>query len=114
VRDWWERRRTNAGRRPITEVEVVRHGIGTESPQALIAALAAAFVTLLLLPSRFSVGPTWLTPSIEAVLLAALLTVNAVAGERRSGAVRALSLVLVLVLVAEAAFVTARLVVGSL
>src|SRR5215813_4845604 len=111
VRDWWDSRRTTARHQPITRAEVVRTGIGTESPLALIAALAAAFVTLLVLPGRFSVGPTWLTPSIEAVLLAALLTLNAVAGERRSGEVRALSLVLVLVLVAEAAFVTVRLVV---
>jgi len=111
VRDWWDRRRITARRKPITRVEAIRTGIGSESRLTLIAALAAAFATLLLLPARFSVGPNWLTPTIEAVLLVAILIVDAVGGVRRSAEVRYLSVTLVLVLVAEAAFVTVRLVV---
>jgi hypothetical protein len=53
----------------------------------------------LLLPSRFSLGPSWVVPAVAAVLLAGI-----VAADRPAAAVsRPLSVALVAVLVAEAA-----------
>lgn len=65
----------------------------------------------LLLPSRFSLGPSWIIPAVVALLLVAIVAADRARSDRRSAVVRALSLVLVTVLVAEAAGVTARLVV---
>jgi hypothetical protein len=64
----------------------------------------------LLLPSRFSVGPNWTVPVIVALLLVAIGVADRARDDRRAAVVRALSLALVVVLVAEAAGVTARLV----
>jgi hypothetical protein len=111
VADWWERRRARARRRPSRGVRVLRTGIGEENRWLLAIALALAIVVLLLLPARFSVGPNWVTPVIEAILLAAILVADLAGGSRRVAAVRALSVALILVLVADAAFVTARLIV---
>ena len=110
VRDWWARRRENALRRPISKVTVVRTGIGAEKRWPLLSALALAIVVPLLLPSRFSVGPNWIVPAIVALLLVAIVAADRARNDRRSAVVRALSLALVVVLVAEASGVTARLV----
>jgi len=110
VRDWWARRRESALRRPVSKVAVVRTGIGTEKPWPLLGALALVIVVPLLLPSRFSVGPDWIVPGIVALLLVAIVAADRARNDRRSAVVRALSLALVVLLVAEAAGVTARLV----
>ena len=111
ARDWWARRQVSAPRRPISKLKVVRTGIGTEKPWPLIGALIVAMAIPLLLPSRFSLGPSWVVPVIDAVLLVTIVIADRARGGRLSGAVRALSLALVVVLVAEAAGVTARLIV---
>ncbi len=111
VRDWWDRRRESAPRRPVSKVEVVRTGIGVEKPWPLFGALAVAIAVPLLLPSRFSVGANWIIPAILALLLVAIIVADRTPSASRAAAVRALSLALVVVLVAEAAGVTARLVV---
>jgi hypothetical protein len=63
--------------------------------------LVLALAVPLLLPARFSLGPSWAVPSVEAILLVAIIAID-------RG--RVLSLGLVAVLVADAAGVTARLV----
>jgi hypothetical protein len=92
-------------------IKVVRTGIGAEKPWVLAAALAVAIAVLLLLPPRFRLGPSWLVPAAEALLLAAILVADRSRGQHRSGVVRALSFVLVFVLTIAAAFVTGRLLV---
>jgi uncharacterized membrane protein len=111
ARDWWARRQISASRRPISKVEVVRTGIGTEKRWPLAGALVVAAVIPLLLPSRFSLGPRWVVPAVDAVLLVAIVLADRSRTGRRSAAVRALSLALVVVLAADAAGVTARLIV---
>lgn len=90
---------------------VVRTGIGTEKRWLLAAALGLAVAILLLLPARFSIGPNWVLPAVEALLLAAIFVADHTRGDRRLAVVRILSTVMVLLLVAGAVFVTARLVI---
>jgi uncharacterized membrane protein len=111
VRDWWARRRESAPRRPVSKVAVVRTGIGVEKRWPLFGALAVVIAVPLLLPSRFSVGPNWIVPAVVTLLLVAIIVTDRARTDRRPVAVRALSLALVVVLVAEAAGVTARLVI---
>jgi hypothetical protein len=101
-------------RKPITKAEVVRTGLGAEKRWILAVALAAAICVLVLLPPRFSIGPDWLVPSIELLLLIAVLVADELRGRHRSAAVRGLSLTLVLVLVINGAFITVRLVTDLL
>jgi hypothetical protein len=68
-------------------------------------------VVPLLLPARFSLGPKWIIPAVDVLLLAAILVADRARDDHRPAVVRALSLALMVVLVAEAAGVTARLVV---
>lgn len=96
--------------RPASRIEVVRTGIGAEKRWLLAAALVLAMVVLLLLPSRFSVGPNWIVPVIEGLLLAAIFIAERRSGDIRPAVIRGMSYALVLILVAEAVFVTVRLV----
>ncbi|MGN6176397.1 MAG: hypothetical protein ACTHPS_26125 [Streptosporangiaceae bacterium] len=111
ARDWWARRQVSAPRRPISKVEVVRTGIGTEKRWPLAGALVLALVIPLLLPWRFSLGPSWVVPVVDAALLVAIGIADRSRTGHQSAAVRAFSLALIVVLVAEAAGVTVRLVV---
>jgi hypothetical protein len=108
IQDWWRR---SAAREHHSRTEVVRTGIGAERRWTLAAALAVAIAALLLLPPRFRLGPGWLVPAAEALLLAATLAADRSHDAHRSAIVRALSFGLVFVLIAAAAFVTGRLVV---
>ena len=107
VRGWWQRQQRAAAPAAGT----VRTGIGAERRWVLAGALAVAIAVLVLLPSRFSLGPSWLVPAIEAILLAVIFAVGRLRSARRSAVVRWLSAVLVFVLVAGAAFVAGRLVI---
>ena len=73
----------------------------------LLVAMALPF----LLPARFSLGPRWIIPAVEALLLVALVVADPGRIDRRSTFIRALSLGLVFILVFGAAAVTIRLVV---
>jgi hypothetical protein len=110
VRDWWTRKRESAPHRPRAKAKAARTGIGTEKRWPLLGALAVAIIVPLLLPARFSVGPNWIVPAVEALLLAAIAVAVRTRNDRRPAVVRVLSLTLTVVLVAEAAGVTARLV----
>ncbi len=110
VREWWARRRESSTRRPISKVEPVRPGMGVERRWPLAGALVLAVTVLLLLPRRFSLGPDWIVPAVVALLLVAILVANRADRGGLAAAVRPLSVTLVVVLVAEAAGVTARLV----
>ena len=70
-----------------------------------------AMAVPLLLPARFSLGPSWAVPAVEALLLVAIVAIDRGGIDRRSAVGRALLLVLVAVLIADAAGVTGRLVV---
>jgi uncharacterized membrane protein len=78
-------------------------------PMALM--LLVAIAVLLLLPSHFSIVPRWIGPVLVGMLLVVLVLADPGRIDRRSPLVRGISLVLVSVLVAGAAIVTARLVV---
>jgi len=77
----------------------------------MAAALVVTMAIPLLLPGRFSLGVQWLVPSIEAVLLVALIVADPGRIDRPSTTVRVISMVLITVLVVGAAGVTVRLVV---
>jgi len=108
VRAWWADRKLW---KPISKVDVVRAGVGAEKRWILAVALGVAIALLLLLPARFSVGPSWLVPTVEGALLVSALVADLSRSRYLSTLVRPLSVALVLVLVADAAFVTTRLVV---
>src|SRR5262249_4599157 len=111
ARDWWARRRGSAPRRPGSQVAGGRTGIGTEKRWAPAGALAPAVVIPLLLASRFRLGPGWAGAAAGAVLVVAIVVADRARRGQVPAVVRVLSLALVVVLVAEAAGVTARLVV---
>src|SRR5277367_3010195 len=73
----------------------------------LVVAIALPF----LLPPRFSLGPRWIIPAFEALLLLALTVSDPGRIDRRSIAVRACSIALVAILAIGAAVATVRLVV---
>jgi hypothetical protein len=110
IQDWWGQRRTD-DHEPRSGNEVNRTGIGADRRLSLATALAGAIAVLVLLPARFSLGPRWLIPGLEVLLLIAIFAADHYRTDRRSAVVRALSFALVLVLVVAAAFITGRLVV---
>jgi hypothetical protein len=73
--------------------------------------LVLAMAVPLLLPARFSLGPSWAVPALEALLLVAIIATDRGRIDRRSAVGRVLSLALVAVLVVEAAGVSGRLIV---
>jgi len=77
----------------------------------MVFTLVLAMAVPLLLPARFSLGPPWAVPVVEAMLLVAIVAIDRGRIDRRSAAGRVLSLGLLAVLVVDAAGVTARLVV---
>jgi len=73
----------------------------------LLVAMALPF----LLPPKYSLGPRWILPVVEALLLIALVVADPGRIDRRSDFIRALSIGLVVILVGGAAVATVRLVV---
>lgn len=76
----------------------------------MIVTLVIAMAFPFLLPPRFSLGPKWLVPTVEGLLLVALVIADPGLIDRRSTVVRAISLALAAVLVVGAVGVTLRLV----
>jgi uncharacterized membrane protein len=110
VRDWWVHSRESAPRSPAA-VPRIAAVPAAENRWPMACTLALAMAVPLLLPARFSLGPSWAVPAVEALLLAAVIAIDGGRIDRRSAAGRVLSLGLVAVLVADAAGVTGRLVV---
>ena len=76
----------------------------------MAGAVLAAMVLTILLPGSLRIGPTWVLPLIEGVLLAAVIAGDPVRITRRSRELRALSIVLVAVLVFGALWATVVLI----
>ena len=57
VRDWWARSRESAPRRPASGVETA--GVRAEKRWPMACTLILAMAVPLLLPARFSLGPSW-------------------------------------------------------
>jgi uncharacterized membrane protein len=108
VRDWWAGRRGIAARRPVPGI--VAAGAGAEKRWPMAVTLVLSMAVPLVLPARFSLGPSWAVPAVEVLLLVAIIAIDRGRIDRRSAAARALSLVLVAVLVVDAAGVTVRLI----
>ena len=85
-------------------------GARAEKRWPMAFTLVLAIAVPLLLPPRFSLGPPWAIPAVEALLLVAIIVIDRGRIDRRSTAGRALTLVLVAVLVVDAAGVTGRLI----
>jgi uncharacterized membrane protein len=77
-------------------------------------ALLVAMTLPFLLPSKYSLGLTWIIPVAEALLLVALVVADPGRIDRRSVFIRALSIGLVGILVTGAAGSTVRLVIDLL
>jgi hypothetical protein len=73
--------------------------------------LVLAITLPFLLPENFSLGPRWIIPAVEGLLLVALVLADPGRIDLRSSVARALSIGLVGILVVGAAGVTVRLVV---
>ncbi len=76
----------------------------------MAGAVLAAMVLTILLPGTFRAGPRWVLPLIEGVLLVAVIASDPVTISRRARELRALSIVLVSVLVVAALWATAVLI----
>ena len=107
VRDWWAGRRGPPGS-PVSGPGIA--GARAEKRWPMAFMLVVAIAVPLLLPPRFSLSPSWAVPTVEALLLVAIVAIDRGRIDRRSTAGRALTLGLVAVLVASAAGVTSRLV----
>ncbi|HEX2432665.1 MAG TPA: hypothetical protein VHI55_01835 [Gaiellaceae bacterium] len=81
-----------------------------EARWPMAGAVLAAIVLTILLPDTMRLGPQWLLPLIEAVLLVAVVAGDPDKITRRSRWLRALSIVLVSVLVLGALWATAQLI----
>src|SRR5512133_3983973 len=76
----------------------------------MAGAVLAAIVLTILLPDTMRLGPQWLLPWIEGVLLVAVIAADPGKINRRSRMLRALSIVLVSVLVLGALWATVQLI----
>ena len=92
-------------------MEIASAGVRGERRWPMAVTLLVAMALPFLLPPRYSLGPRWIVPAIEALLLGALVIADPGRIDRRSDFIRALSIGLVVILVAGAAAVTVRLVV---
>jgi hypothetical protein len=109
IRGWWAERRASASGRPVSGTGGA--GVRAEKRWPMAVTVVLAMAVPLLLPARFSLGPSWAVPAVEALLLVAIVAIDRGRIDRRSAAGRALSLALVAVLVVDAAGVTSRLIV---
>jgi uncharacterized membrane protein len=89
----------------------VRAEVQGERRWPMAVTLVVAMTLPFLLPPRFTLGPRWVLPLIEGLLLVMLILADPGRIDRRSVLVRAASLVLVVILVFGAGAVTVRLVV---
>ena len=72
----------------------------------MAAAVVAAMALTLLLPDDFRMGPRWVLPLVEGLLLATLIAADPGRITRRSAALRAVSVALISVLALSAIWST--------
>lgn len=85
-------------------------GIVGEARWPMAAAVVAAMVLAMLLPAKEQLGPAWLVPVVASMLLLALIAGDPGEINRRSSLLRALSIVLVSVLVLNSLWATGQLI----
>lgn len=76
----------------------------------MVGAIVAAIALTMLLPDDLRLGPSWLLPVVEGILLVALVLGDPGAIDRRSRLLRVLSIVLVALLVLSSLWSTALLI----
>jgi uncharacterized membrane protein len=76
----------------------------------VVVALLVAMALPILMPANFTLGPVWLIPVVEGMLLIAMLIADPGRIDRRSKGVRAVRITIVVVLVLGASWATIRLV----
>jgi len=81
-----------------------------ESRWPMAAAVVTAMVLTVLLPDELRLAPTWVLPSVEGLLLVALVAGDPGRISRRSAALRAVSVALIGVLALSALWSTAQLI----
>jgi uncharacterized membrane protein len=94
---------------PVDERFDVEQPIG-EARWPMAGAVVAAMVLTILLPSEIRILPVWVSPTVEGVLLIALVIGDPGAIDRRSQGLRALSIALVSLLVLSTMITTVRLI----
>ena len=81
-----------------------------EARWPMVGAVLAAIVLTILLPAEVRLGPRWLLPLFEGILLVALIVGDPVTISRRSRLLRAISIALVVVLVFGTLWATGQLI----
>jgi hypothetical protein len=84
--------------------------VAGEARWPMVGAVLAAIVLTILLPTEVRLGPRWLLPLFEGVLLVALIVADPVRISRRSTVLRAISIALVVVLVFGTLWATGQLI----
>jgi len=100
----------SAGDGPPAEDPLEVERVIGESRWPMAAAVLGAIVLTTLLPKDFRLGPSWLLPVIEGLLLLVVVAADPDEITKRSRLLRTLSIVLVTVLVVDALWATARLI----
>jgi hypothetical protein len=85
---------------------------GVEARWPMVGAIVSAMVLTALLPDDVRLGPQWVLPLIEGVLLVAVIAADPRSVTRRSRELRAVSIVLVSILVLGALWSTVLLIDG--
>jgi uncharacterized membrane protein len=83
---------------------------GAEARWPMVGAIVSAMVLTALLPDEVRLGPQWVLPLIEGVLLVAVVAADPRSVTRRSRELRAVSIVLVSILVLGAMWSTVMLI----
>jgi hypothetical protein len=81
-----------------------------EARWPMAGAVVAAIVLTLLLPDTIRLGPRWLLPLLEGVLLVAVIVADPVRISRRSRELRAISIALVIILLFGTLWATGQLI----
>ena len=83
VRDWWA---AGGAALPAAPVPGRGAGVRAEKRWPMACTLVLAMAVPLLLPARFSLGPRWAVPAVEALLLVAIIAIDRGRIDRRSAA----------------------------
>ena len=84
--------------------------LSAEARWPMVGAVVAAMVLTILLPAHLRLGPSWLVPAFEVMLLVVLLVADPATITRRSKMLRPVSIALVATLVLSTLWVTIELV----